>query len=352
MIKIDNLNIEFDSFSLKNISITVKKGEYFMLLGASGAGKSVILECIAGLIKQKNGQIFLNNVDISREPIGKRKVGIVFQEAALFPHFTVKDNIAFPLKNRKIKKNEIERKVILSATEMNVKHLLNRYPETLSGGEKQRVALARTLAAEPDILLLDEPLSAIDIGLRAEIRTLLRRLNQKGQTIIHVTHDYEEAISLASQIAIINNGEIIQTGTPKYVFTHPKNKFVAQFGGIKNFYKAKLQHKASGQIVNAVINNKISFKILTGQTADSGFVLIGQKNIFVSKNQPDSKTLNKFQGVIKEIIPAKFGYELVIDCGISFYVAITAETLQEHNYNEEQKVWISFNPSVVKFIAG
>jgi len=352
MIKIDNLNIEFDSFSLKNISITVNNGEYFMLLGASGAGKSVILECIAGLIKQKSGQIFLKDKDISNLPIGKRKVGIVFQDAALFPHFTVRDNIAFSLKNKKVNKAEIEKKVNSLANEMDVEHLLNRYPETLSGGEKQRVALARTLAAEPDVLLLDEPLSAIDIGLRAEIRTLLRRLNQKGQTIIHVTHDYEEAISLASQIAIIHNGEIVQTGTPQYVFTHPKNRFVAHFGGIKNFYKAKIRHKDNGQIVNAVINDKISFKILTGQQADTGYVLIGQKNIFISNDRPDSETLNKFQGSIKEIIPAKFGYELVIDCGISFYVAVTAETLQEHNYKEEQQVWISFNPSVVKFIAG
>lgn len=352
MVKVENIHIEFDTFSLRDVSFNVEKGEYFMLLGESGSGKSLILESIAGLINLKEGRVFLNSIDITHSSIQKRKTGLVFQDFALFPHLSVKENISFPLKLRKIKKLIIEEKVKVLANEMNIEHLLSRMPETLSGGEKQRVALARTLTLEPDVLLLDEPLSSIDIGLKGELRTILRRLNKKGQTIIHVTHDYEEAISLASKIAIIQDGEIIQTGSPKEVFTHPKNKFVAHFGGIKNFYKAKIEEEPFKQTTKACINNDISFQIFTGFKAESGYVLIGQKNILISPTPQQTSTINQFNGTINEIIPARFGYELVVDCGILFNVAITSEAFEELNYKEGQEVWVAFNPSAVRFIPG
>ena len=212
--------------------------------------------------------------------------------------------------------------------------------------------MARTLTLEPDVLLLDEPLSAIDIGLKGELRAILRKLNKNGQTIIHVTHDYEEAISLASKVAIINNGEILQTGSPKDVFTHPKNKFVAAFSGIKNFYKANLEYEPRKQTTKAYINDDISFHIFTGIKAKYGFVLIGQKNILISHTPQQISTTNQFQGVITEIIPGRFGYELIVDCGVLFNVAITSEAFEELNYKEKQKVWVAFNPSAVRFIPG
>lgn len=352
MVKVENIHIEFDTFSLRDVSFNVEKGEYFMLLGESGSGKSIILESIAGLVNIKKGNIFLNNTDITKSSIQERKTGLVFQDFALFPHLSVKENISFPLKLRKLKQPIIEEKVKILASEMNIMHLLARMPETLSGGEKQRVALARTLTLEPDVLLLDEPLSAIDIGLKGELRTILRKLNKKGQTIIHVTHDYEEAISLASKIAIIQDGEIIQTGTPKEVFTHPKNRFVAHFGGIKNFYKVTIEDEPFKQTTKACITDNISFQIFTGLKAKSGFVLIGQKNILISHTQQQTSAINQFSGTIKEIIPARFGYELVVDCGIPFNVAITSEAFEELNYKEGQEVWVAFNPSAVRFIPG
>ncbi len=352
MIRVEGLHIEFDSFLINNISFNVNKGEYFMLLGASGSGKSVILECIAGLIKPNKGRITLNNTDITNMAIQKRKVGLVFQDFALFPHLTVKQNISYPLKIRKTKNEVIEEKVIKLTDEMNIGHLLNRTPKTLSGGEKQRVALARTLTLNPDILLLDEPLSSIDVSLKSELRTILRQLNKKGQTIIHVTHDYEEAISLASHIAIIHKGEILQTGTPTEVFTHPKNRFVANFGGIKNFYEVVLEDNPSKETTKAIITDKIWFEIFTKLKAKNGSVLIGQKNILISHEPQNTSAINQFKGTITEIIPARFGYDIVVNCGILFYVAVTSEALQEHSYKEGQSVWISFNPSVVRFIAG
>ncbi len=352
MLKIKNLYIKFQDFALSNINFDVKKGEYFMLLGESGAGKSVILECIAGLVKQTKGEIILNNNDISRKNIQKRKVGLVFQDFALFPHLSVKENIIYPLKLRKVKKETIEEKLKQLACDLNIDNLLSRSTKTLSGGEKQRVALARTLTLEPDVLLLDEPLSSIDVSLKGELRTILRRLNKKGQTIIHVTHDYEEAISLAQRVAIVHNGEILQTGTPTEVFQHPKNKFVAHFGGIKNFYAAKLELQADKETTKAWITEDIAFEILTKHKAKNGHVLIGQKNISLSLQAGNNNSQNNFKGLIKEIIPARFGYELVIEAGIIFYVAITSESYSINNYIQDQEVWVSFNPSLVRFIPG
>lgn len=352
MLKIKDLHIDLDNFSLNNISFQVKKGEYFMLLGESGAGKSVILESIAGLLQQNSGKILLNGTDISNYPIQKRKIGLVFQDFALFPHLTVEENLAFPLKLQKKNKATILKTTKKLSQEMNIEHLLKRNPDTLSGGEKQRVALARTLTLEPDVLLLDEPLASIDVSLKGELRSLLRKLNQNGQTIVHVTHDYEEAISLAQQIAIIQQGTIVQTGSPKEVFTNPKNRFVANFGGIKNFYEAKLEPNPDKETTKACISAKIAFQILTKHKAEKGFVLINQKNILVSNNQKQMEALNHFQGHITEIIPARFGFELVIDTGIIFYVSVTTEAVQKYNYTEGQQVWLAFNPSAVRFIPG
>ncbi len=352
MLKINNLHIKFQDFALSNINLSVNKGEYFMLLGESGAGKSVILECIAGLVRQAQGEIILKNNDISRSNIQKRKVGLVFQDFALFPHLTVKENIIYPLKIRKVKKEIVANKLKQLACDLNIDNLLSRSITTLSGGEKQRVALARTLTLEPDVLLLDEPLSSIDVSLKGELRTILRRLNQNGQTIVHVTHDYEEAISLAHRIAIVHNGEIIQVGTPAEVFQHPKNKFVAHFGGIKNFYAAKLELQADKETTKACITERIAFEILTKHKAKNGHVLIGQKNILLSAEPTTNNSQNNFKGIIQEIIPARFGFELVVDTGIIFYVAVTSEAYSSHKYKQEQEIWLSFNPSLVRFIPG
>lgn len=350
MLKVKNLHINLGDFSLQNVSFNVEKGDYFMLLGESGAGKSVLLESIAGLFTGHTGEIYLKNKNIRKTSIQKRSVGLVFQDFALFPHLSVKQNMAYPLKIRKHKKNIIDEIINQLACEMNILPLLNRMPETLSGGEKQRVALARTLTLKPDILLLDEPLSSVDISLKAEIRAILRRLNQKGQTIIHVTHDYEEAISLASKVAIVQNGKIVQLGSPNEVFRNPKNKFVAHFGGIKNFFEAKLEANPNKETIKASIGHDISFHILTKNKAKKGFVLIGQKNIILSNTPQNLGILNQFKGIIKEIIPARLGFEIIVNTGIDFYVSVSSDTIKTRHYTEGQEIWIAFNPSAVRFI--
>lgn len=352
MLKVEGLHIELGNFRLRDIHFEVKPGEYFMLLGASGAGKSVVLESLAGLVHPHQGNISLNGTNITRLPIQQRKVGLVFQDFALFPHLSVEDNIRYPLKLRKKSRKEQSEMLHRLACELSIDHLLKRRTTTLSGGEKQRVALARTLTLKPDVLLLDEPLASIDVSLKGELRSLLRRLNQKGQTMVHVTHDYEEAIALAHRVGIIDQGRIIQSGTPHEVFTQPKNRFVANFGGAKNFYPVTLEAHPDKETTRACITESLSVQLMTHLKARKGFVLIGQKNILLATEPNDLGTENRFQGVIKEVIPARFGYEVVVDAGITFYVSVTGEAVKSRAYREGQSVWVTFNASSVKFIPG
>ena len=239
MLKLTGINKDFKGFKLSDISFTVEKGDYFILLGPSGAGKSLLLEIIAGLAIPDSGSLELYGRDITQLPIQKRKVGLVFQDHAIFPHMKVKSNLAYALHGQP--GESIHQKIMAMSANLGIGELLERYPSTLSGGELQRVALARTLIQEPEILLLDEPLSSMDTRLRSGTRSLLRKIHRAGQTIIHVTHDYEEALSLGNRIAVMDHGNILQTGTPDEVFHSPRNGFVAHFIGIRNFFPAKIR---------------------------------------------------------------------------------------------------------------
>lgn len=224
MLEIKDVTIKAGTFSVKSASFHIRDGEYYFLLGESGSGKSMILEAISGIRNIQQGQIIVGGKDITDQPLNKRNVGIVFQNLALFPHKKVFDNIAFSLRCRKVGRKETADKVHQIAERLGISQLLHRYPVTLSGGEHQRVALARTLVMKPAILLLDEPLSSLDILLKEEMVTLLKEIHQRGQTILHVTHDYQEVTQLADRISIIENGQILQTGTRTEISEAPCNR--------------------------------------------------------------------------------------------------------------------------------
>ncbi len=333
MLELKNISVSFKDFSLTDFSIDVEKGDYFVILGESGAGKSVILEAIAGLVTPSAGSIRINEKDITKETIQKRPVGLVFQDYAIFPHMTVYENIIYPLKRKKLSKSIIKEKAETLAAEMGISHLLHRNTTTLSGGEQQRVALARTLALDPEFLLLDEPLSSLDIKLREDLRSLLRTLNKKGQTIIHVTHEYEEAIALANKIAVVNNGKLIQKGTPDDVFHNPKSEFVANFTGVKNFFKTKIT-----DINKAIIKNNIELIIAYDKVGAEGFALIRSEDIFVSEQRPETSAANNFKGVIIDTIPTKSGYELIVDVGVNLSVVITRKSYELLSLNQGKEI--------------
>lgn len=345
MLELINIDIEFEDFKLQNINLSVGKGEYFALLGVSGAGKSVILETIAGMIKPKHGQIILDKRDITNNKIQQRNVGLVFQDFAIFPNMNIKENLSYPLKCKKKSRQFIGQKINEISTLVNIQHLLNRNPATLSGGELQRVALGRVLALDPQVLLLDEPLSSIDTQLKNEIQSLLRKINRNGQTIIHVTHNYQEAISLANRISVINNGTIEQTGTPKEIFHNPKSKFIASFTGIKNFYNARMIEPNK-----AILENKVLITLAGRTYENNGFVTFRTKDIILSLKSLDSSMCNQLQGTIVDFIPQAEGIEIVIDAKIKIVASITHASVNNLKLKIGSKVWIGFKATAVKYI--
>lgn len=348
MLEVKNISVRLGAFQLRDIQFSVGKGEYFVLLGMSGAGKSVLLQIIAGMIPLDSGEIFLKGKDISRDKIQNRGVGLVFQDSSVFPHMNVFNNIAYPLRNRNHKKAFIHKTVKELAELTNITALLNRSPVGLSGGEQQRVALARALALQPDCLLLDEPISSLDVQLRGEMRSLLRRINQTGQTIVHVTHDYEEAAILANRIGVMEDGRLVQTGSADEVFHHPKSEFVANFVGIRNFFEGTL--KGNGDSLKSFSIQGIELRLLSDMDDGKGHVIIRGEDIILSEMEPQSTAANKMKGRIRDIEPARIGFEVFVDCGTVFSALVSKESTEKFSLQTGKEIWLSFKASAVKFI--
>ncbi len=351
MLRVEQLCVRAGAFSLRDVSFTVGQAAYFVLLGASGAGKTVLLEALAGLVPVQGGRIRLCGADITRARIRHRGFGLVYQDRALFPHLTVRRNIAYGLHARRLPRALVRERVAELAAETGTQGLLDRYPGTLSGGEAQRVALARALATRPQCLLLDEPLSSLDAHARAEMRALLRTIHRGGRTILHVTHDYEEALALATQIAVVENGTIRQAGAPSDVFQHPKSEFVARFVGIRNVFKGRLEAAAAGQPGEAAfVTNGLRFHVLTDGPPGPGLVLVRSEDITLSPGRPESSARNCVQGTVREIVPVRLGVEVYIDAGVEMAALVTPGSVEHMELREGLSVWAAFKASAARFI--
>ncbi len=340
MLKLENINKKFGHFALSGINIWISEGEYYVLLGRSGSGKTRLLELIAGLTLPDSGTIWLDGEDITRSRIQKRNIGLVFQDYAIFPNMTAFGNIAYPLHARKYDRKTINTRVNLAAVEMNIAHLLKRSTHHLSAGEMQRVALARTLITSPRLLLLDEPMASVDTSLKDDIKRVLRQLNRKGHTIIHVTHDYREAVSLASKVGVIHNGHIIQEGSPEEVFKKPVNRFVARYAGIKNFFKVKIRQENG--CWKAVCKNKLIFNLSGNSFPDEGLMIIRGEDIKVFNEKPPGKHDNCFIGTVRDAIPSEYGMEIMVDAGEKFFIDLSQDTYKGLKISELSGVWITF----------
>ena len=349
MLEIKNISAKLGEFALRNISLRVEKGDYLTLLGLSGAGKTVLLEILAGLITADEGTILFDGKDISDMSIQKRPFGLVYQDMALFPHFTVRKNIAYPLHGKGMAKKQKEKRVLELASLTRVSHLMDRHPGTLSGGEAQRVALARTLASDPEVLLLDEPLASLDVTLRLELRELLKEINQSGKSIIHVTHDYMEAATLSKTIAVIEKGELLQWGRPDEVFRKPVSEFVARFSGIKNIFQCSFdpseQHNG---LFQGKSPNGIPIKLLDPPVNDTAHLMIPGEDIIVSEQELETSATNQYNGYIKEVYTLNHGVELMVSAGENFSVIVSKKSVHSLNLQPGKKVWISFKASAVK----
>ena len=245
-LSVTNVTKTFGQFTaLSDVSFSARRGEFISILGPSGCGKTTILRCVAGLDKQDSGTVHLKGYDVSALPVSKRHVGIVFQSYALFPNLSAADNVAYGLRQSMKDKQALNARVDELMKLVGLTEVAAKYPAQMSGGQQQRVALARALALSPDLLLLDEPLSALDAQVRVMLRTEIRALTQRlGLTTIMVTHDQEEALTMADRILIMNAGKLVQNGSPSEIYDAPASPFVASFIGSMNFIQGRVNWEA------------------------------------------------------------------------------------------------------------
>ena len=248
-LSIRNLTKKYGQLTaLEDFSLEISSGEFMVLLGPSGCGKTTVLRCIAGLTDITSGEIYIGNELVNKLPPKDRDVAMVFQNYSLYPHMNVYDNIAFPLKMRKVHKEKINESVRKIARLLNIDNLLERKPKEISGGQMQRVALGRALVREPKIFLMDEPLSNLDAKLRTEMRVEIKKLQENvGITTLYITHDQAEAMSMADNVGVMDSGKLLQLDSPQKVYTEPANQFVASFIGVPpmNFLKFKIIKEGS-----------------------------------------------------------------------------------------------------------
>ena len=274
-VEIKKLDLAFGSVKvLQNLDLNINEGEFLVLLGSSGCGKSTLLNCIAGLLEVTDGQIFIKGKNVTWAEPSERGIGMVFQSYALYPQMTVRGNLSFGLKNAKVPKAEIEKRVARAAEILQIAPLLDRKPGALSGGQRQRVAIGRALVRDVDVFLFDEPLSNLDAKLRVDLRVELKRLhNQLKNTMIYVTHDQVEAMTLADRIAIMKGGKIMQLSSPDEIYNKPRNLYVADFIGSPsmNFIEGHLE--AGNFKVDDMVMPMTGYEFLAPQTADRPAVI-------------------------------------------------------------------------------
>ncbi len=345
MIEIKDFCMTIGKFSLKNITFSVQDGEFFVLLGPTGSGKTMLLESIAGLKPVTGGQVIINGRDVTSLNLAERNIGFAYQDYMLYRHLSVRDNITFGLQWRTKTEKEMKEAVDRIVEFLDIGHLLNQSPWTLSGGESQQIALARALAMKPDLLLLDEPLSATDTGLREAAGEKLKRIHKHFEvTTINVTHDLEEAITLADRIAVIEKGVIAQIGTPDQIFRHPNSEFVAKFVMTGNIFEGEMSDGSEGQGVFCVDGAKLA--VVTTRRGRL-HASIRSEDIIISREPLDSSTFNNLEGTITRIADRGTIVYVNIDVPPQFTCIILHRSLGEIGLEEKQKVFITFKVSDV-----
>lgn len=344
-LKVEGISVGYEKNDnvLKNVSFHVDEGDFFVLLGSSGCGKTTLLNVIAGLLDTKEGNIYIDGILANKIEPRKRNIAMVFQSYALYPTLTVYENIAFPLQNAHVPKKQIREKVNIIAKTLEIDNLLNRKPTKLSGGQMQRVAIARAMVREPKLYLMDEPLSNLDASLRDQMRQELKKLHrQLNATIIYVTHDQIEALSLADKIVILNLGKIQQIGTPYQVYNYPQNEFVASFLGTPkmNLIRGVDLMFENGKYHISILNSQFEIDEAVFIVANSKKVDVGIRPddvIIQSTSESDS-----FKIVYKEFLGDSFLYRCESN---DSKLLITIKSTDE--FEEEAYVKLNFKDNKV-----
>jgi ABC-type Fe3+/spermidine/putrescine transport system ATPase subunit len=347
-LEVQSVSKAWQGFELNGIEMNVEDGDYFVILGPTGAGKTLLLETIMGFHLPDTGRILLDGSDVTDVPVEQRMIGYVSQKCVLFPHMTVRQNVEFGLKMRKTPKTKRVESVDRILDFMNLKALEHRYPEKLSGGEKQKVALARVLALEPKTILFDEPLTGIDAKAAREIKNELKRIHGLGKTIIHVTHNQIEGFSLANKMAIIKNGSVVQTGKPKDIFTKPESEFVAKFLGYENVFSAKLLK--TGDSFSLVKVADVELNAAEKVTTPECTIAIRPEDISILFSAPKTDSVNVLEGKIVEFADQGSTVAIIVDAALPFTVVVNRRFFMENNLEIGQAVWLSFESDSVKII--
>lgn len=330
---------------VKDFNLDVSKGEFVTMLGPSGSGKTTCLMMLAGFESVTSGDIFLNKKTITSLPPHKRNIGMVFQNYALFPHMTVSQNLVFPLKARKMDQEEIKQRLNRTLDMVKMKEFANRYPSQLSGGQKQRIALARALIFDAELILMDEPLGALDKQLREHMQYEIKKLHHElGITVIYVTHDQTEALTMSDRIAVFNEGIVQQLSTPTHLYERPESSFVAQFIGENNHFvgviKSIENNQCKVQVQDTIIEADLGFDLKVG---DQTSLSLRPERIYIN-NDVDSH-INKIPAIIKDIIYLGDYIRVITDCLGNELVIKSTDYGKAMSYSKGQEVYLSFDQS-------
>jgi molybdate/tungstate transport system ATP-binding protein len=345
MLEVKDLCVQMGKFFLKNVNLEVRDGEYFVLLGPTGSGKSVLLESIAGLTSVTSGEVWINGKDVTDLNLEKRKIGFAFQDYALYRHLSVRDNISFGLMWKNQKQKDIDKAVDKAVELLHLENLLDKRSWTLSGGESQKIALARAISIKPDLLILDEPLSAVDAETKEDYERELRELHDHLElTTIHVTHSFEEAVALGDRIAVIMDGEILQVGTPEEIFLYPQSEKLARFLMTRNVFAGEITPDANGSKVFSIDGTRI---VVNSELEGKVHISVRPENILLSREPVDSPGNNCIEGIVSRIVDRGTITHIKVDVPPEFTCLALRRSLKELDLSENDRVFLTFEVSDV-----
>ena len=346
-VQVRGVSLRLGEFAVHDADLEVQQGEYFVLLGPTGAGKTVVLECVAGLHRPDKGDVYVDGERVNEAPPERRGLGYLPQDYALFPHLTVAQNIGFGMRVQRKPREEVARRVQELAALLGITHLLRRSPLKLSGGEQQRVALARAVAIQPKVLLLDEPLSALDEQTREVLCVELRRVHEElGTTTLHVSHNFEETLAVADRIGIIHQGRMRQVGTPEEVFRRPNSEFVAQFVRSENVLRGRARAGGRGLVV------AVGEAELEAESGPEGevFLTVRPEEVVVAP-APGEVRPNRRVGRVARVVDKGALMRVEVDAGVTLVALVGRRAFQGSGLGAGSEVAVSFDPGAAHVFA-